>query len=144
LKLELLKQLRHLFLTELEWFILNTALNQLIKNSDLNKMIFLIKILIVNFYCAQHWSCYAVCASVSETATRRDFHLLVLEWWEVCKYLNNIVNDEEINMLTILFTTCSVDIEFLAHSTWCNRNSEMYYKTKRPSQFLYLRVYLCK
>jgi len=31
-------------------------------------------------------------------------------------------------MLMILFTTCSlsVDIEFLARSTWCNQDSEIY------------------
>jgi len=33
----------------------------------------------------------------------------------------------KINVLTILFTICSllVDIEFLARSTWCDRDSEM-------------------
>jgi len=40
-------------------------------------------------------------------------NLSALEWWKACKHLNNAVNDEEMNVLTILFTTCSssADIE---------------------------------
>jgi len=72
----------------------------------------LIKILTVNFY-------YDLivfnngCADVSEIAMHRNSHLLALEWWKACKHLNNAVNAEEINVLTILFMTYSLltDIE---------------------------------
>jgi len=40
-------------------------------------------------------------------------NLSVLEWWKACKHLNNAINNKKINVLTILFMTCSssADIE---------------------------------